>query len=105
MPEKAKLIEAFEKAKAKILEPYKPEGVDDPVFDLAANNIAKNMYGGLIDQAIKQIKENGAVSEQLKAEFQISIRNQPYDAGLGEGRMEEYHKRFKEHIAPIMTAI
>jgi hypothetical protein len=99
------LVKAFEEAKAKILELYSPASSDPEIINVAAQNLAKNRYGHLIDLAIEQIQQKGMISSLLKAQFDISMRNEPDDHGLGEGRMIEYHRRFKEHIAPIMTAV
>ncbi|MEM9469918.1 MAG: hypothetical protein AAF988_07125 [Pseudomonadota bacterium] len=103
MAEIETLVKAFEEAKERIFVLYETEPKDntEAILDQAALTLSQNRYGGLIDSAIKELKEYGEVGSVLAGMFKISLRNKPDDMGLGRGRMEEYHRRFVEHAAPI----
>ena len=98
------LIEAFEAAKEKILALYHPEGGNE-TNSLAINKIASNNYSPLIDQAVAELRCQGALSTLLKASFDITMAKAPCDEGFMQQYVAEYHRRFKEHIAPILQTV
>lgn len=108
MTTKQKIIDAFERAKGEIFELYVPhvrKKERESCFDIEntlARDIAQNLYGKYIDMAIEQVREHGAIAQNLRSIFKISMRNTPQDGGLGHGRMEEYHRRFVAKVAPIL---
>ncbi|MEM6811542.1 MAG: hypothetical protein AAF549_03650 [Pseudomonadota bacterium] len=103
------MVKAFEDAKKRVLKPYNPgknivlrrqERRIQRMFDDAGLRIATNYYGELIDRAVSSVKEKGSLTDELKAEFAIVLRNNPH-SDEGMGRLAKYHKRFEKQMKKI----